>query len=279
MAFAQSPALTQGSAIERAYLDLLAEIMELGDNQTDRTGTGTRAVFGRQIRCDLADGFPMLTTKKIHFRSVAVELLWFIKGSTNVKWLQDRGVSIWDEWADEHGELGPIYGKQWRRWEGSNGKETDQLADLIERLRRDPGSRRHLISAWNPADVPSMALPPCHTLFQFKILGGRLHLQLYQRSADMFLGVPFNITSYALLLAMVAQVTGYEPGEYVHTFGDAHIYTNHFDQVQEQLSRAPRALPSLALNPQITDLFAFKYEDVTIEDYDPHPRITAPVAV
>jgi len=279
MAFAQSPALTQGSAIERAYLDLLAEIMELGDNQTDRTGTGTRAVFGRQIRCDLADGFPMLTTKKIHFRSVAVELLWFIKGSTNVKWLQDRGVSIWDEWADEHGELGPIYGKQWRRWEGSNGKETDQLADLIERLRRDPSSRRHLISAWNPADVPSMALPPCHTLFQFKILGGRLHLQLYQRSADMFLGVPFNITSYALLLAMVAQVTGYEPGEYVHTFGDAHIYTNHFDQVQEQLSRAPRALPSLALNPQITDLFAFKYEDVTIEDYDPHPRITAPVAV
>jgi len=279
MAFAQSPALTQGSAIERAYLDLLAEIMELGDNQTDRTGTGTRAVFGRQIRCDLADGFPMLTTKKIHFRSVAVELLWFIKGSTNVKWLQDRGVSIWDEWADEHGELGPIYGKQWRRWEGSNGKETDQLADLIERLRRDPGSRRHLISAWNPADVPSMALPPCHTLFQFKILGGRFHLQSYQRSADMFLGVPFNITSYALLLAMVAQVTGYEPGEYVHTFGDAHIYTNHFDQVQEQLSRAPRALPSLALNPQITDLFAFKYEDVTIEDYDPHPRITAPVAV
>ncbi len=279
MAFAQSPALTQGSAIERAYLDLLAEIMELGDNQTDRTGTGTRAVFGRQIRCDLADGFPMLTTKKIHFRSVAVELLWFIKGSTNVKWLQDRGVSIWDEWADEHGELGPIYGKQWRRWEGSNGKETDQLADLIERLRRDPGSRRHLISAWNPADVPSMALPPCHTLFQFKILGGRLHLQRDQRSADMFLGVPFNITSYALLLAMVAQVTGYEPGEYVHTFGDAHIYTNHFDQVQEQLSRAPRALPSLALNPQITDLFAFKYEDVTIEDYDPHPRITAPVAV
>jgi len=270
---------TSGSAIERAYLDLLSEIMEQGEDQTDRTGTGTRGVFGRQIRCDLAAGFPLLTTKKVHFKSIAVELLWFIKGLTNVKWLQERGVSIWDEWAEENGELGPVYGKQWRRWEGPNGEEIDQLQTLIDQIQNSPDSRRHVISAWNPADVPSMALPPCHTLFQFKVLGERLHLQLYQRSADMFLGVPFNIASYALLLAMVAKVTGYEPGEYVHTFGDAHIYTNHFDQVREQLAREPRSLPTLSLNPHIKDLFAFEYEDITIEGYDPHPRISAPVAV
>ncbi len=270
---------SNGSPIERAYLDLLQDILDNGDDQSDRTGTGTRGVFGRQIRCDLADGFPLLTTKKVHFKSIAVELLWFIKGMTNVKWLQERGVSIWDEWADEDGELGPVYGKQWRRWEGPDGEKIDQLAALIEQIKSSPDSRRHIISAWNPADVPSMALPPCHTLFQFKVLGGRLHLQLYQRSADMFLGVPFNIASYALLLVMVAQATGYEPGEYVHTFGDAHIYSNHMDQVKEQLSRTPRALPSLTLNPNVTDLFAFEYEDITLEGYDPHPRIAAPVAV
>ena len=268
-----------GSPVERAYLDLLRDILETGEDQSDRTGTGTRGVFGRQIRCDLADGFPLLTTKKVHFKSIAVELLWFVNGLTNVRWLQERGVSIWDEWADADGELGPVYGKQWRRWEGPDGREIDQLAGLIEQIKASPASRRLVLSAWNPADVPYMALPPCHTLCQFKVLGGRLHLQLYQRSADMFLGVPFNIASYALLLAMVARATGYEPGEYVHTFGDAHIYANHFDQVKEQLSRAPRALPSLVLDPEVTDLFAFEYEHIKIEGYDPHPRISAPVAV
>jgi thymidylate synthase len=268
-----------GSAIETAYLDLLRDILETGEDQTDRTGTGTRGVFGRQIRCDLADGFPLLTTKKVFFKGVAVELLWFIKGLTNVRWLQERGVTIWDEWADENGELGPVYGKQWRRWTGPDGQEIDQLASLIEQIKTTPDSRRLVLSAWNPADVPSMALPPCHTLCQFKVLGGRLHLQLYQRSADMFLGVPFNIASYALLLSMVAQATGYEPGEYVHTFGDAHIYTNHVDQVREQLSREPRALPTLHLKPDVKDLFVFEYEDICIDGYDPHPAIKAPVAV
>lgn len=279
MALAESEPGRGGSEIEQGYLDLLQDILDQGVDQSDRTGTGTRGVFGRQIRCDLADGFPLLTTKKVHFKSIAVELLWFIKGMTNVRWLQERGVSIWDEWADEDGELGPVYGKQWRRWEGPHGAEIDQLAGLIEQIRTSPDSRRLVMSAWNPADVPSMALPPCHTLCQFKVLGGRLHLQLYQRSADMFLGVPFNIASYALLLAMVARATGYEPGEYVHTFGDAHIYHNHLDQVREQLARTPRALPSLTLNPDVGDLFAFEYEDITIEGYDPHPRIAAPVAV
>ena len=268
-----------GSPIERAYLDLLRDVLAHGEDQSDRTGTGTRGVFGRQIRCDLADGFPLLTTKKVHFKSIAVELLWFVKGLTNVRWLQERGVSIWDEWADEHGELGPVYGKQWRRWTAPDGREIDQLAGLMDQIKASPDSRRLVLSAWNPADVPSMALPPCHTLCQFKVLGGRLHLQLYQRSADLFLGVPFNIASYALLLSMVARATGYEPGEYVHTFGDAHIYSNHVDQVKEQLSRAPRALPTLKLAPGVTDLFAFEYEDMTIEGYDPHPRISAPVAV
>ena len=282
MAFADATFTAQrasGSGIEHAYLDLLRDILEHGEDQTDRTGTGTRGVFGRQIRCDLADGFPLLTTKKVHFKSIAIELLWFIKGMTNVRWLQDRGVSIWDEWADENGELGPVYGKQWRRWTSPDGEEIDQLAGLIEQIKATPDSRRLVLSAWNPADVPSMALPPCHTLFQFKVLGGRLHLQLYQRSADMFLGVPFNIASYALLLAMVAKVTGYEPGTYVHTFGDAHVYTNHVGPVLEQLSRTPRTPPILNLNPDVTDLFAFEYGDITLKGYDPHPRITAPVAV
>ena len=268
-----------GSSVEHAYLDLLRDIRANGADVEDRTGTGIRSVFGRQIRCDLADGFPLLTTKKVHFKSVAVELLWFVKGLTNVRWLQERGVTIWDEWADAAGELGPVYGKQWRRWRTPDGREIDQLAELIVNLKTKPASRRHVISAWNPADVPSMALPPCHTLFQFHVANGRLSLQLYQRSADMFLGVPFNIASYALLLAMVAQATGYQPGEFVHTFGDAHIYANHADQVAEQLSRTPRALPRLKLNPDITDLFAFEYEDIALEGYDPHPRIAAPVAV
>ncbi len=268
-----------GSAVETAYLTLLRDILETGEDQSDRTGTGTRGVFGRQIRCDLSEGFPLLTTKKVFFKGVAVELLWFIKGMTNVRWLQERGVTIWDEWADQDGELGPVYGKQWRRWTGPDGQEIDQLAGLIDQIKTSPDSRRLVLSAWNPADVPSMALPPCHTLCQFKVLGGRLHLQLYQRSADMFLGVPFNIASYALLLSMVAQVTGYEAGEYVHTFGDAHIYANHVDPVRQQLSRTPRALPRLHLNPQVTDLFAFEYEDICIDGYDPHPAIKAPVAV
>lgn len=268
-----------GSRIETAYLDLLRDILEHGTDASDRTGTGTRSVFGRQIRADLAEGFPLLTTKKVHFKSVAVELLWFVKGLTNVKWLQERGVTIWDEWAGEGGELGPVYGKQWRRWVTPDGEEIDQLAQVVEQIRTNPQSRRLIVSAWNPADVPSMALPPCHTLFQFYVADGKLSLQLYQRSADMFLGVPFNIASYALLLAMVAQVTGYEPGEFVHTFGDAHIYSNHMDQVAVQLSREPRRLPWLRLNPQITDLFAFEYEDIQLEGYDPHPRIAAPVAV
>ena len=279
MALAETMEPSTGSAIERAYLDLLHDILETGEDQPNRTGVGARAVFGRQIRCDLADGFPLLTTKTVHFKSVAVELLWFVKGMTNVRWLQERGVTIWDEWADEDGELGPVYGKQWRAWTGPDGRKIDQLAEVVAAIGADPDSRRLVVSAWNPYDVPSMALPPCHTLFQFKVLGGRLHLQLYQRSADMFLGVPFNIASYALLLAMTAQATGLAPGEFVHTFGDAHIYENHQDQVREQLSRPARPLPTLTLNPDITDLFAFEYEDISLKGYDPHPRIPAPVAV
>ncbi|WP_429910971.1 thymidylate synthase [Glycocaulis sp.] len=273
------PAQTHRSGIEAAYLDLLRDVMANGTPSDDRTGVGTRTVFGRQIRCDLADGFPLLTTKKVHFRSIAIELLWFIKGMTNVKWLQERGVTIWDEWADENGELGPVYGKQWRRWAGPDGQEIDQLADLVAQIKANPASRRLVLSAWNPADVPSMALPPCHTLFQFHVANGRLSLQLYQRSADLFLGVPFNIASYALLLAMVAQATGLKPGEFVHTFGDAHIYSNHVEQVERQLAREARPLPTLKLNPNVTDLFAFEYEDIEIIGYDPHPGISAPVAV
>ncbi|MGP1274805.1 MAG: thymidylate synthase [Caulobacterales bacterium] len=273
------PAQTNRPGIEAAYLDLLRDVMENGTPSDDRTGVGTRTVFGRQIRCDLADGFPLLTTKKVHFRSIAIELLWFIKGMTNVKWLQERGVSIWDEWADENGELGPVYGKQWRRWTAPDGREIDQLADLVAQIKSNPASRRLVLSAWNPADVPSMALPPCHTLFQFHVANERLSLQLYQRSADLFLGVPFNIASYALLLAMMAQATGLKPGEFVHTFGDAHIYSNHVEQVERQLAREARPLPQLRLNPKITDLFAFEYEDIEIIGYDPHPGIAAPVAV
>jgi len=273
------PALSDRRGIEAAYLGLLRDVMESGTPSDDRTGVGTRSVFGRQIRCDMADGFPLLTTKKVHFRSIAIELLWFIKGMTNVKWLQERDVTIWDEWADEEGELGPVYGKQWRRWTAPDGREIDQLADLVAQIKSNPASRRLVLSAWNPADVPSMALPPCHTLFQFHVANGRLSLQLYQRSADLFLGVQFNIASYALLLAMVAQATGLKPGEFVHTFGDAHIYSNHVEQVERQLAREARALPTLKLNPSVTDLFAFEYEDIEIIGYDPHPGISAPVAV
>lgn len=269
----------EGSQAERAYLDLLRDVLENGTEQDDRTGVGTRSVFGRQLRCDLSEGFPLLTTKKVHFRSIAIELLWFLRGETNVKWLQERGVKIWDEWADENGELGPVYGKQWRRWEGPDGTEIDQLSDLLEQIRTNPASRRLIVSGWNPVDVPSMALPPCHTLYQFHVANGKLNCQLYQRSADMFLGAPFNIASYALLTMMVAKVCGLQPGEYIHTFGDAHIYSNHIDQVHEQLSRTPRALPTLTLNPDANDLFNFDYKDMTLNDYDPHPLIKAPIAV
>ena len=271
-------AAATGSAAEAAYLDLLRDILEHGTQQDDRTGVGTRSVFGRQLRCDLSEGFPLLTTKKVHFKSIAIELLWFLRGETNVRWLQERGVKIWDEWADADGELGPVYGKQWRRWAGPDGTEIDQLSNLLEQIRNNPASRRLIVSGWNPVDVPSMALPPCHTLYQFNVADGKLSCQLYQRSADMFLGVPFNIASYALLTTMVAKVCGLEPGEYIHTFGDAHIYSNHMDQV-EQLGRQPRPLPRLRLNPDANDLFAFEYEDIMLEDYDPHPAIKAPVAV
>ena len=269
----------QASAVELAYLDLLRDILKNGVAQEDRTGVGTLSVFGRQLRCDLSEGFPLLTTKKVHFKSIAIELLWFLRGETNVRWLQDRGVTIWNEWADKDGELGPVYGKQWRRWEAPDGLEIDQLTGILDQIRTNPSSRRLIVSGWNPADVPNMALPPCHTLYQFNVANGRLSCQLYQRSADMFLGVPFNIASYALLTCMVAQATGLEPGEFIHTFGDAHIYTNHMDQVREQLSRTPHGLPRLSLNPERTDLFAFEYEDIAIEGYDPHPAIKAPVAV
>ena len=268
-----------GSTTEAAYLDLLRDILENGSEQDDRTGVGTRSVFGRQLRCDLSEGFPLMTTKKVHFKSIAIELLWFLRGETNVRWLQERGVKIWDEWADENGDLGPVYGKQWRRWEGPDGTEIDQLSNILEQIKTNPSSRRLIVSGWNPADVPNMALPPCHTLYQFNIANGKLSCQLYQRSADMFLGVPFNIASYALLTMMVAKVCGLEPGEYIHTFGDAHIYSNHMDQVETQLSRTPRALPQLKLNPKATDLFGFEFEDFTLEGYDPHPLIKAPVAV
>ncbi|WP_417497837.1 thymidylate synthase [Maricaulis sp.] len=272
-------AAATGSAAEAAYLDLLRDILLNGTRQDDRTGVGTRSVFGRQLRCDLSEGFPLLTTKKVHFKSIAIELLWFLRGETNVRWLQERGVKIWDEWADADGELGPVYGKQWRRWAGPDGTEIDQLSNLLEQIRSNPASRRLIVSGWNPVDVPSMALPPCHTLYQFNVADGKLSCQLYQRSADMFLGVPFNIASYALLTTMVAKVCGLEPGEYIHTFGDAHIYSNHMDQVAEQLSRTPRRLPRLRLNDDANDLFAFEYEDIMLEDYDPHPAIKAPVAV
>ena len=263
----------------KEYLSLLEHIMESGVLKSDRTGTGTKSVFGYQMRFDLQKGFPLLTTKKVHLKSIIYELLWFIKGDTNIKYLNDHGVTIWDEWADKNGNLGPVYGSQWRSWKGADGKVTDQLSSLIEGIKMNPDSRRHIISAWNPAEVDKMALPPCHAMFQFYVANGRLSCQLYQRSADVFLGVPFNIASYALLTMMVAQVCGLKPGEFIHTFGDAHIYTNHFDQVTLQLSRDTRKLPVMKLNPAIESIFDFKFEDFILEGYDPHPGIKAPIAV
>jgi len=263
----------------KQYLDLLRHVMEHGTMKADRTGTGTKSVFGYQMRFDLSDGFPLLTTKKLHLKSIIYELLWFLKGDTNVKYLQDNGVRIWNEWADADGNLGPIYGKQWRAWRDYNGGTIDQLSEAVETIRTNPDSRRIIVSAWNVADLPEMRLPPCHAFYQFYVAGGRLSLQLYQRSADIFLGVPFNIASYALLLMMVAQVTGLEAGDFVHTLGDAHIYTNHFEQVREQLSREPRQLPTMRINPDVKSLFDFKYEDFTLENYNPHPHIKGVVAV
>lgn len=263
----------------KQYLNLIQHVMEHGTLKADRTGTGTRSVFGYQLRCNLEDGFPLLTTKKVHLKSIIYELLWFLKGDTNVRYLQEHGVRIWNEWADENGELGPVYGHQWRSWPDYEGGTIDQIAKVVEDIKNNPNSRRHIVSAWNVAEVNRMALPPCHSLFQFYVADGKLSLQLYQRSADLFLGVPFNIASYALLLMMVAQVTGLKPGEFVHTFGDAHIYTNHFEQVQLQLTREPRKLPVMKLNPEVKDLLDFTYEDFTLEGYDPHPAIKGIVSV
>jgi thymidylate synthase len=261
------------------YHDLLERILSDGVEKTDRTGTGTLSVFGHQMRFNLAAGFPMLTTKKLPLKSIVHELLWFLKGDTNVRYLQQHKVTIWDEWADANGDLGPVYGAQWRSWPAPDGRSIDQIANVVGMIRSNPDSRRLIVSAWNPADVERMALPPCHCLFQFYVARGRLSCQLYQRSADVFLGVPFNIASYALLTMMVAQVTGLKPGEFVHTFGDAHLYTNHLEQARLQLSRSPRPLPTMRLNPAVTDIFAFRYEDFTLENYDPHPHIKAEVAV
>jgi thymidylate synthase len=263
---------------ERQYLALLADILDHGVQRGDRTGTGTLGVFGRQIRFDLAKGFPVLTTKKLHLRSIFIELLWFLKGDTNIAYLKDNGVRIWDEWADENGDLGPVYGKQWRSWATPDGRAIDQIASLVEILKTNPNSRRHIVTAWNPADVDDMALPPCHCLFQFFVADGKLSCQLYQRSADVFLGVPFNIASYALLTMMMAQVCGLEPGEFVHTFGDAHLYLNHLDQAREQIQREPKPFPTLRMADK-RDLFAFEYEDFQLEGYEAHPHIKAAVAV
>ncbi len=263
----------------KQYLDLLRHIRTEGVFKGDRTGTGTESVFGHQMRIDLGAGFPLLTTKKLHLKSIIHELLWFLTGDTNVKALNDEGVAIWDDWADENGELGPVYGHQWRSWPATDGRGIDQIAGVIESIKTDPNSRRHIVSAWNPADVEKMALPPCHCLFQFYVLDGHLSCQLYQRSADVFLGVPFNIASYALLTIMVAQVTDLQPGDFVHTFGDAHLYANHIEQADIQLSRQPRTLPTMTLNADITDIFGFTYGDFTLEGYQPHPHIVAPIAV
>lgn len=261
------------------YLNLLQHILDNGTDKADRTGTGTRSVFGYQMRFDLAEGFPLVTTKKVHLKSIIHELLWFLKGDTNIGYLTENGVSIWDEWADENGNLGPVYGAQWRSWNGADGKTIDQISEVVEQIKTNPDSRRLIVSAWNVAEIPNMALAPCHALFQFYVADGRLSLQLYQRSADVFLGVPFNIASYALLQMMVAQVCGLGLGEFIHTFGDVHIYSNHFEQVKKQLSREPRPLPKMILNPEIKNIFDFKYKDFTLEDYNPHPGIKAPVAV
>lgn len=263
----------------KQYLDLVRHVMEHGIDKEDRTGTGTRSVFGYQLRCNLADGFPLLTTKKVHLKSIIYELLWFLRGDTNVHWLQEHGVRIWNEWADENGDLGPVYGSQWRAWPDGHGGTIDQIAQVIDQIKNTPDSRRIMVSAWNVAEVPTMKLPPCHSLFQFYVAQGKLSLQLYQRSADLFLGVPFNIASYALLLMMVAHVTGLEPGEFIHTFGDAHIYRNHIDQVREQLSREPRPLPRMVLNPDVKSIDDYKYEDFTLEGYDPWPAIKGVVSV
>lgn len=263
----------------RQYLDLLQHILDHGTEKSDRTGTGTKSVFGYQMRFKLSEGFPLLTTKKLHLKSIIHELLWFLAGDTNVKYLQDNGVRIWNEWADPDGDLGHIYGYQWRSWPDYNGGHVDQIKQILDQLRNDPDSRRIIVSAWNVADIPNMNLPPCHALFQFYVADGRVSLQLYQRSADCFLGVPFNIASYALLLLMVAQVTGLKPGEFVHTLGDAHIYSNHIEQARLQLTREPRPLPKMTLNPDVKDLFDFKYEDFVLSDYNPHPHIAAKVSV
>jgi thymidylate synthase len=263
----------------KQYLELLRHVLETGAVKEDRTGTGTRSVFGYQMRFDLADGFPVLTTKKLHLRSIIHELLWFLNGDTNIRYLKENGVSIWDEWADENGDLGPVYGQQWRSWPTPSGGKIDQITQLVEQIKNNPDSRRLIVSAWNPSEIEEMALPPCHCLFQFYVADGKLSCQLYQRSADIFLGVPFNIASYSLLTMMMAQVTGLEPGEFVHTFGDAHLYSNHIEQTELQLSREPRALPSMRINPEVKDIFGFRYEDFELTDYDPHPHIKAPVAV
>jgi len=263
----------------RQYHDLLRLVLEHGNERRDRTGVGTLSVFGAQARFDLRERFPLLTTKKLHLKSIIYELLWFLRGDTNVRWLQERGVTIWDEWADADGELGPVYGSQWRSWPSPEGGAIDQIAQVVNSIRTRPDSRRHIVTAWNPAEIDKMKLPPCHVLFQFYVAEGRLSCQMYQRSADIFLGVPFNIASYALLTLMVSQVCGLKPGEFVHTFGDAHLYLNHLEQAREQLARAPRPLPRIRLNPAIRDVFDFRYEDFNLEAYDPHPAIKAPIAV
>jgi thymidylate synthase len=268
-----------GRASMKQYLDLMRHVLDHGHRKTDRTGTGTLSTFGWQMRFDLAAGFPLVTTKKVHFKSVAYELLWFLRGDTNVRWLQERGVTIWDEWADASGELGPVYGSQWRSWPSAGGEAIDQIAQVVNSIGTRPDSRRHIVTAWNPAEIGKMKLPPCHALFQFYVADGRLSCQLYQRSADIFLGVPFNIASYALLTLMVSQACGLKPGEFIHTLGDAHLYLNHLDQAKEQLSRAPRPLPHMRLNPAVRDIFGFNYEDFTLEGYDPLPAIKAPIAV
>ncbi len=284
----QLSAINPSRPYMKQYLDLMRHVHEKGAAKGDRTGTGTRSVFGWQMRFDLAAGFPLLTTKKLHLRSIIHELLWFLKGETNIAYLKENGVRIWDEWADANGDLGPVYGHQWRHWKAPDGSEIDQIAGLVAGLKKNPDSRRHLVTAWNPGEVERMALPPCHLLFQLYVAPAaagdpdarpKLSCQLYQRSADIFLGVPFNIASYALLTLMLAQVCGYAPGDFVHTLGDAHLYNNHLEQVRLQLAREPRALPTMALNPEVRDIFAFKFEDFTLEGYDPHPHIPAPVAV